>query len=125
MEPGKVRIDKWLWSVRIFKTRSLATEACRNGKVKINGQPVKASHEIKAEEIITIQQQQIIKTVKVFAILDKRVSARLVPQYMEDLTPASEYEKMETIKAVTFIYRPKGLGRPTKKERRDIEKYNP
>lgn len=120
----KVRIDKWLWAVRIFKTRSLATDACRNGKISINGQVVKASREVKPEDEISIRQQQMTKTVKVIALLEKRVSAKLAPQFMEDLTPASEYEKVETIKAVSFIYRPKGQGRPTKKERRDIEKFN-
>jgi len=119
----KVRIDKWLWAVRIFKTRSLATDACRNGKISINGQLVKASREVKPEDEISIRQQQMTKTVKVTALLEKRVSAKLVAQFMEDLTPASEYEKVETIRAVSFIYRPKGQGRPTKKDRRDIEKF--
>lgn len=119
----KVRIDKWLWAVRIFKTRSLATDACRNGKVSINGQLVKASREVKPEDEISIRQQQMTKTVKVSALLEKRVSAKLVAQFMEDLTPASEYEKVETIRAFSFIYRPKGQGRPTKKDRRDIEKF--
>lgn len=119
----KVRIDKWLWAVRVFKTRSLATDACRNGKVSINGQLVKASREVKPEDEISIRQQQMTKTVKVTALLEKRVSAKLVAQFMEDLTPASEYEKVETIRAVSFVYRPKGQGRPTKKDRRDIEKF--
>lgn len=122
MEDNKVRIDKWLWAVRVFKTRSLATDACRNGKVRINGITTKASHEVKLNEVINIQQQQITKTVRVIGLLDKRVSAKLVPQFMEDLTPKSEYEKVESIRAVSFVYRPKGLGRPTKKERRDMEK---
>jgi ribosome-associated heat shock protein Hsp15 len=121
MEVTEVRIDKWLWAVRIYKTRSQATEACRSGKIKINGNPVKASHEVKLNEIITIQQQQITKTINVIALLHARVSAKLVPQFMEDLTPASEYEKIEIVKAASFIYRPRGTGRPTKKERRDIE----
>jgi ribosome-associated heat shock protein Hsp15 len=123
VEDIKVRIDKWLWAVRIFKTRSLATDACRNGKVKINGQTVKASREIKRNELINIQLQQITKTVRVIGTLEKRVSAKLVPQFMEDLTPATEYEKIETIREASFIYRPKGLGRPTKKDRRDLEKF--
>lgn len=119
----KVRIDKWLWAVRVFKTRILATDACRNGKVSINGQMVKASREVKPEDEISIRQQQMTKTVKVIAPIEKRVSAKLVMQFMEDLTPASEYEKVETIRAVSFVYRPKGQGRPTKKDRRDIEKF--
>lgn len=123
MEEAKIRIDKWLWAVRIFKTRSLSTEACRNGKVHIGNQAVKASREVKPNDIIHIHQQQITKTVKVIASLEKRVSAKLLEQFMEDLTPASEYEKVKKIKAVSFVYRPKGTGRPTKKERRDIEKF--
>ncbi|HOV12099.1 MAG TPA: RNA-binding S4 domain-containing protein [Bacteroidales bacterium] len=123
MEEAKIRIDKWLWAVRIYKTRSLATEACRNGKVYVGDQAIKASREVKINDIIYIHQHQITKSVKVIALLEKRVSAKLVEQFMEDLTPASEYEKVETIKAVSFVYRPKGAGRPTKKERRDIEKY--
>lgn len=120
----KIRIDKWLWTVRIFKTRSLATEACRSGKISISGQTIKASREVNLNDVISIRQQQMTKTIRVIALLDKRVSAKLVPQFMEDLTPAPEYEKVEIIKGVSFIYRPKGTGRPTKKERRDIEKIN-
>ena len=121
MEEHSVRMDKWLWAVRVFKTRTLATEACRLGKVKINGNPVKASREVKLNETITIQQQQITKTIKSLALLHNRVSAKLAPLYMEDLTPASEYEKVEIARAVAFIYRPRGTGRPTKKDRRDID----
>jgi ribosome-associated heat shock protein Hsp15 len=121
MEQGTVRIDKWLWAVRLFKTRSLSAEACRTGKVSIKDMPVKASREVKINDIIVIQQQPVIRTVKVLSLLHNRVSAKLVPLHMEDLTPASEYEKIEIRKAVAFVYRPRGAGRPTKKERRDME----
>ncbi|MEI6122883.1 MAG: RNA-binding S4 domain-containing protein [Bacteroidota bacterium] len=124
MEEKNVRIDKWLWAVRIFKTRSLATDACRSGKIKINSHPVKASHEVKLNEIINIQQQQITKTIKVVALLHHRVAAKLLSHYMDDLTPASEYEKVEIVRAASFIYRPRGTGRPTKKDRRDLQQYN-
>jgi len=121
MEQGAVRIDKWLWAVRIFKTRTLSAEACRSGKVSINQMSVKASREVKIGDIIVIHQMPIIKTVKALSLLHNRVSAKLVPLHMEDLTPASEYEKIEIRKAAAFVYRPRGTGRPTKKDRRDME----
>jgi ribosome-associated heat shock protein Hsp15 len=121
MEEGSVRIDKWLWAVRIFKSRSLSADACRTGKVSINEMPVKASRELKNNDIIVIQQPPVTRTVKVLSLLRNRVSAKLVPLYMEDLTPAAEYEKIEVRRAAAFIYRPRGTGRPTKKERRDMD----
>lgn len=116
-----VRIDKWLWAVRVFKTRSLATEACRSGKVSISGKILKASHDVKTGEILEIRLQQYTRTLKVLQLLHNRVSAKLVEHYCEDLTPASEYEKIEIRKVAAFVYRPRGVGRPTKKERRDME----
>lgn len=113
------RIDKWLWSVRAFKTRSLATDACRAGKVKVGDVPVKPSREAKVNMEITINQGPIKRTLKVIALLQKRVGAKLVSQYMEDLTPPEEYQKLEAIKNQPASRLP-GTGRPTKKERRDI-----
>jgi ribosome-associated heat shock protein Hsp15 len=123
MEPGCVRIDKWLWAVRLYKTRSLASEACRAGKVSINQATAKASKEIKIGDIVVINQMPVIRTAKVLSLLHNRVSAKLVPLHMQDLTPASEYEKIEIRKAAAFVYRPRGKGRPTKKERRDMEGF--
>lgn len=123
MEQGTVRIDKWLWAVRIFKTRSLSAEACRTGKVSIKELPAKASREVKINDIIVIKLETVVRTVKVLSLLHNRVSAKLVPLHMEDLTPASEYEKIEIRKAAAFVYRPRGAGRPTKKERRDLEEF--
>lgn len=120
MERG-IRIDKWLWAVRIFKTRSLAADACRSGKVKIHGQAVKPSHEIKIDEIIAISLVPIIKTVKVVAIISNRVSAKLVAGFMEDLTPGEEYRKLKRMHGMDFEFRERGQGRPTKRERREIE----
>lgn len=116
------RIDKWLWSVRVFKTRSQATTACRKGKVIIDDQEVKPSREVKTGDIIKIDFKLFIKTVKVKELLDNRVSAKIVPQYMEDLTPEEEYNKQKIIKETNYEYRDRGAGRPTKKERRMIEK---
>lgn len=124
MEAGSVRIDKWMWAVRLFKTRSISAEACKTGKVSINHLPAKASREVKVNDIIEINLQPVVKTVKVMGLLHHRVSAKLVPLYMEDLTPASEYEKIEKRKEVAFIFRPRGKGRPTKKDRRDIENFD-
>ncbi len=116
------RIDKWLWAVRAFKTRSQATEACRSGKVKIDDQPVKPSREVKPEMIIQIHRGPITQTFKVLGLLKKRVGAKLVDQYLEDITPDVEYQKLELIKSKTST-RPRGTGRPTKKERRDLDTW--
>jgi len=116
-----MRIDKWLWAVRIFKTRSLASEACRSGKIKVLEHNVKPSHEIKAGEVIFISLAPIIKTVKVVAPVGHRVSAKLVPEFMEDLTTEEEYQKLKRSHDKEFEFRERGTGRPTKRERREIE----
>lgn len=118
-----VRIDKWLWAVRVFKTRSLATEACRLGKVKIDGQVVKPSRDVKTgETIIIIINPHFTRTMKVLEKLTNRVAAKLVPQFAEDLTPPEEYEKLKRLNEHAFVVRDRGIGRPTKKERRIIDK---
>jgi ribosome-associated heat shock protein Hsp15 len=118
---GGIRIDKWLWAVRIFKTRSLASEACRSGKVKILDQAVKASRDLKAGEVISISINPMVKTVKVLELIGNRVSAKLVPGVMEDLTPETEYQKLNRANERDFEFRERGAGRPTKRERREIE----
>ena len=117
-----VRIDKWLWAVRIYKTRSLATEACRNGRVKIGGQVVKASREVRVNDEIDVHMGVYRKTVKTIALLHNRVSAALVPRYLEDLTPESEYAKLKIQLEMKPEFRPRGVGRPTKKHRRLIDR---
>lgn len=119
-----VRIDKWLWAVRVYKTRSLAASACKSGKVTLNDRSVKPSHEIKIGDILQIRFGQINKTIKVTSILENRVSAKLVCNYVEDLTPLEEYKKLENKKDSFFLKkRSKGTGRPTKKDRREIEGF--
>ena len=120
MEAG-FRIDKWLWAVRVFKTRSQATIACRTGRVRINDSAVKPSHLVKPDEIIKVVIQPFTKTVKVLGLIEKRVSAKLAEMYVQDLTPPEEYQKVKIMKAVNFEYRERGLGRPTKRHRREIE----
>ena len=113
--PETIRIDKWLWAIRIYKTRSLASEACRAGKVKISGITVKPSREIKAGDIIVINLSPLTKTVEVLEPIKNRVGAKLVPQFANDLTPQEEYDKVKLINEMNFERRDRGSGRPTKK----------
>lgn len=117
----KVRIDKWLWSVRIFKTRSQAGDACSSGKVKIDGSSCKASREVKIGQVLTVRIGPMQKQIKVLQLIEKRVGAPLAIQCYEDLTPAEEYDKMR-VRRMRFEQREVGLGRPTKKDYRQIEK---
>ncbi|MFU8842937.1 MAG: RNA-binding S4 domain-containing protein [Bacteroidales bacterium] len=117
-----VRIDKLLWSVRVFKTRSLASDACRSGKVMVNDSAAKPSREVQPGDVIVINLGAYHKTLKVKEPLKNRVAARLVPEYVDDLTPESEYDKLKITREANYEFRTAGLGRPTKKERRMIEK---
>jgi ribosome-associated heat shock protein Hsp15 len=120
---GEVRIDKWLWAVRLYKTRSLATTACRAGHVKLQGDSIKPSHIVRIGQIFTARTGELNRTVKVLALLDKRVGPKLVAQYAEDLTPAAEYLRAAEDRTLPRApKRPKGAGRPTKKDRREMEK---
>ncbi len=117
----KVRIDKWLWSVRIFKTRTKASDACASGKVKIDDSNCKASREIKVGQLINVRIGALKKQVKVISLIDKRIGPKIVSECYEDLTPLEEYEKMKALR-IRFENRPSGIGRPTKKDYREIEK---
>ncbi len=119
---GTVRIDKWLWAVRIFKTRTLSADACRGGKVKIDGQNAKPSREVKEGDIIEIQLGILKKKLKIIKAAKNRVSAKFVSNLAEDLTPAEEYEKQEMLRQLKHEKRDHGMGRPTKKDRREIER---
>jgi ribosome-associated heat shock protein Hsp15 len=116
------RIDKWLWAVRLYKTRSQATDACRSGKISIDGQSVKPSREIHPGVTIEVQLGPLIRIVEVKAMISNRVGAKLVENYLIDHTPEEEYLRVKMIQNVNFEYRDRGVGRPTKKERRLIEK---
>jgi len=119
----KTRIDKWLWAVRLYKTRSLATEAVKNGKVKVNGDSVKPSFEVFPGLILTIPKGVVKYQYKVLAPLERRVGAPLVKDYMEDVTPEEEKMKLTTLEFMPTAFREKGTGRPTKKERRDLDDW--
>ena len=117
----QIRVDKWLWAVRIFKTRNQATEACKKGRILIREQPVKPSRVLRINDIIQVKRPPVIYSYKVTGLLAKRLSARLVKDYIKDVTPEQELEKLK-VRETFFISRDKGSGRPTKKERRTIDK---
>ncbi|HNW54657.1 MAG TPA: RNA-binding S4 domain-containing protein [Bacteroidales bacterium] len=121
MENESLRIDKWLWEVRLFKSRSLATDACKAGKVKMDGSNVKASKEIKEGDVITVSLNPLFKTVRVKKFPKSRVNAKMVTDFMEDLTPQAEYDRVKMINETNIEYRDRGIGRPTKKQRRVID----
>jgi ribosome-associated heat shock protein Hsp15 len=126
MEPANpLRIDKWLWAVRIFKTRSMATNACKSGKVIINDSGVKPSHLVKIGEVIQIKGGHfgpITRTFHVKGLLEKRVSAAIAKEFVEETTPPEEFEKLKILRNSPLGYRERGSGRPTKRDRRKIEK---
>ena len=117
------RIDKWLWAARVFKTRSLAADACKNNRVTINGVNVKPSHTIKAGEIIYVKKSPIIYSYKVLKCIEQRVGAKFIPEIYENVTDAKQYELLEMSRLSGFIDRARGTGRPTKKERRALDSF--
>lgn len=121
----KIRIDKWLWAIRLYKSRTLATEACDGGKVKMEGNNVKASKLISVGDTITVRHNHLTKIFKVIKLIDKRVSAILAAECYEDLSPAEVLDPL--LKSVFYKaggLRDKGAGRPTKRDRRDIDKFS-
>lgn len=116
-----IRIDKWLWAVRIFKTRSDAAEACRTNKVTVNGMVCKPSRELKAGDVVSVRKMPVTYSYRVVALVSSRQPAKNVPDYTENITPQSELDKLNPPKETVFISREKGLGRPTKKERRELD----
>jgi ribosome-associated heat shock protein Hsp15 len=123
MTTSPVRIDKWLWCVRLFKTRSRATDSCKSGKVKLEGKTIKPSHEVKTGEVYTINSDHLVRTIRVKELLHNRISAKLVPDFLDDLTPKEEFQKFDEIRSGKQGIRPYGYGRPTKKDRRDLENF--
>ncbi len=116
-----VRIDKWLWSVRLFKTRSDAAEACKSNRVLIDGKPIKPSREVRVGEVVSIRKMPVVYSFRILELVANRQPAKNIPRYIEDITPQEELLKLEMARAGAFAVRDRGMGRPTKKERRDIE----
>lgn len=123
--PRETRIDKWLWAMRIFKTRVLATDACKKGRVTIGteGQLVKPSRTVRAGDIVNVRKPPVTYTFRVLDVTENRLGARLVPDYCENITPQSQYELLDMVRISGFVDRRKGLGRPTKKESRDLQQF--
>lgn len=116
-----IRIDKYLWAIRVFKTRTDATDACKGGKVKIGTVNAKPSREVQVGEVISVRKGAVTFTYKVLQLVDHRLGAKLVPDFAENLTPESEIEKLRAPVESFFLTRDRGAGRPTKKDRREIE----
>ncbi len=123
MAKSEVRIDKWMWAMRIFKTRTIATEACKKGRVSVGGAIAKPSRTIKVGDIIQVRKPPVTYSFKVLALTENRLGAKLVPEYMENVTPRSELDLLEVVKISGFVDRRKGLGRPTKREGRDLARF--
>lgn len=119
----KTRIDKWLWATRWFKTRTMASDACSSGKVKVDGQNVKASFQVQEGHTIVFNKNGLRYTVQVQKVIDKRVGAPQAQACYEDLTPPEDKERFASAFRINFEIRDKGVGRPTKKDRREIDKF--
>lgn len=117
------RIDKWLWAARIYKTRSIAADACKNGRVTIKGINVKPSHTIKAGEVVSVKKSPITYSFKVLKPIEQRVGAKLIPEVYENVTDAKQYELLEMSRISGFVDRARGTGRPTKKDRRQMDAF--
>ena len=118
---NEVRIDKYLWSIRVFKTRSEATDACKGGKIRVNGADTKPSRMVKVGDTVVARKGAVTYTYKVLELIDKRQGAKLVPNYAENLTPPEELAKLRAPIETFFLKRDLGAGRPTKKDRRQME----
>lgn len=118
-----IRVDKWLWAVRIYKTRSLATEACKKGHVTLGESILKPSKTIQVNDTIQVRKPPITKSLKVLALSGKRMGAKLISDFVEDVTPVEEMELLEMQKHMRWISRDRGTGRPTKKDRRELDDF--
>lgn len=124
-DPASARLDKWLWSVRLFRTRSLATDACRAGSVTVGGQTAKPAREVRVGETVSVRQGLVTRTLVVRAAPARRVAARQVAAYVDDRTPPEEFARARNRPVENFLAREKGSGRPTKRDRRRLERVFP
>ena len=120
---NEARIDKWLWAARIFKTRSIAVDAIKNGRVTIQGVNVKPSRMVKEGEVVSVRKPPVTYSFKILKTIEQRVGAKLLPEIYENVTPADQYELLEMNRISGFINRQRGTGRPTKKERRALDEF--
>ena len=120
---SEARIDKWLWAARIFKTRSIAADACKNGRVMVNGTNVKPSRPLKVGETVHVKKPPVTYSFKVLKAIEQRVGAKLIPEIYENVTDPKQYEILEMSRISGFVDRARGTGRPTKKDRRAMEAF--
>lgn len=117
------RIDKWLWAARIFKTRSIASDACKNGRVTIGGVNMKPSRSVKVGDVVSVKKPPVTYSFKVLKTIEQRVGAKLIPEIYENVTDPKQYELLEMSRIRGFVDRARGTGRPTKKERRALDAF--
>ncbi len=122
-ETTEARVDKWLWAARIFKTRSIAADAIKNGRVTIQGMNVKPSRMVKVGEVISVRKPPVTYSFKILKTIEQRVGAKLLPEIYENVTPADQYELLEMNRISGFVNRQRGTGRPTKKDRRALDEF--
>ena len=120
---NEARIDKWLWAARIFKTRSIAADACKNGRVTIQGVNAKPSRPVKVGEVVAVRKPPVTYSFKVLKCIEQRVGAKLIPEIYENVTDAKQYELLEMSRISGFVNRARGTGRPTKKDRRELDAF--
>ncbi len=120
---NEARIDKWLWAARIFKTRSIAADACKNGRVTLNGVNLKPSRTIKEGDVVSVKKPPVTYSFKVLKTIEQRVGAKLLPEIYENVTDPKQYELLQMSRISGFIDRAHGTGRPTKKERRALDAF--
>lgn len=120
---AEVRVDKWLWAVRVFKTRTMATDACKKGRVMIDNVSVKPSRTVKPGDVVMVRKPPVTYSFRVRAVTQNRLGAKLVPDYMENVTPQHELDLLDIVRISGFVDRRKGLGRPTKREGRDLAAF--
>ncbi|MBE6320512.1 MAG: RNA-binding S4 domain-containing protein [Bacteroidales bacterium] len=119
----EIRVDKYLWAMRIYKTRSIATDACKCGRVKMNGVEIKPSRAFHVGDVFTVRKGPITYTYRILQLASNRLGAKMVPEYLQDITPKEQLELLELARYAAQSGRDRGTGRPTKKDRRDIEQF--
>lgn len=120
---NEARIDKWLWAARIFKTRTIAADACRNGRVAVNDVSVKPSRMVKEGDVVSVRKSPVTYSFRILKAIEQRVGAKLLPEILEDVTPQEQYDLLEMTRISGFVDRARGTGRPTKKDRRQIDAF--
>lgn len=120
----EVRIDRWMWAARIFKTRTIATDACKKSRVTVNGLQAKPSRMVRVGDVIQVRKPPVTYSFRILALAQNRMGAKLVKDFLENITPPEEYEILEMQRISGFVDRAKGTGRPTKKDRRELEQFS-